>query len=143
MDITIKIDDESRFKDIIENELGALTKEELHGAILEAVKKYFSDEKNVKSLFYNEETDRWGSKKTVKTEFFNRLIPDASVNEEEINMLRNKFEEILKNDKTVIGIIKETWLEMFSQSIGNRLGVWQISKDLGDVINTLRATGIK
>ena len=140
MDITIKIDDESRFKDLIENELAALTKEELHGVILGVIKEYFSKEENLKSLFYNEEIDRWGSKKTTRSEFFNRIMPDASVHEEEINILRKKFEEMLKNDEVVKKLIVQTWLEAFSSSIGDRLGVWQIKQDLGNIAQHLGLT---
>ena len=140
MDITIKIDDESRFKDLIENELAALTKEELHGVILGIIKEYFSKEENLKSLFYKEEVDRWGSKTTRRNEFFDRIIPDASVHEDEINILRKKFEEMLKNDEVVKKLIVQTWLEAFSSSIGDRLGVWQIKQDLGNIAQHLGLT---
>lgn len=138
MDITIKIDDESRFKDIIANELDALTKEELHSAILDAVKAYFSEPQHVMELFYKEEEDRWGGVKRQRSEFFERLIPDSSVHPEEIDILRKKFEKLLSDDKIVKQLIVDTWFANLCNNMGSSLGIYNLQNELTNVLTRIR-----
>ena len=52
----LKIDiDETKFKDVIEKELGAFTKEELHDIIKDCIVKAFNSEEIFKSFFVKQE----------------------------------------------------------------------------------------
>lgn len=61
MDITIKIDDDSRFNDIIKNELNALNPEELHEIIISVIKEALTanNYEIIKSLLVEERSTGW------------------------------------------------------------------------------------
>lgn len=121
MDITIKIDDDSRFKDIFENELDALTEKELHDIVVSVIAKYFEDEEHVKQLFYKEIKDNYGYKRTERTEFFNMLVPDTKDLTPEVEAVRARLKEVLSSDEMIKDLIKETWMENLSNNVTDKL----------------------
>ena len=60
MEIKINVD-EVKFKDVIEKELNAFSKEELHEIIRECIIESLHNDKTLKSLFVVEEKDYWGN----------------------------------------------------------------------------------
>lgn len=121
MNITIKIDDESRFKDFVDKEIAEFTPEERKQIVKDALVAYLSDEKKVKELFYTEKTDNWGYKKTERTEFFNTLVPNTSDLTPELDIVRERMREVLCNDEAVKQLIKETWMDNLAGSLANNL----------------------
>lgn len=65
MEIKINVD-ETKFKDVIENELNAFSKEELHDIIRECIIEALHNDNTLKCLFTNPEKDCWGSYKFDK-----------------------------------------------------------------------------
>ena len=142
MDITIKIDDDSRFKDIIEKELDALTEKEIHDIAIAIITKYFEDEEHVKQLFYKEIKDNYGYKKTERTEFFNLLVPKTDDLTPETDAVRARLKEVLSSDEAIKNLIKETWMENLSNDLASRLyNNYSIHNMVSNILQELKQTG--
>lgn len=60
MEIKINVD-ETMFKDVLENELKAFSKEELHEIVRECIIEALRNDGVLKNLFVNESKDYWGT----------------------------------------------------------------------------------
>ena len=65
MEIKINVD-ETMFKDVLENELNAFSKEELHEIIRECIVEALHNDSTLKNIFITEEKDYWGNYKCTK-----------------------------------------------------------------------------
>ena len=65
MEIKINVD-ETMFKDVLENELNAFSKEELHEIIRECIVEALHNDSTLKNIFITEEKDYWGNYKYTK-----------------------------------------------------------------------------
>lgn len=65
MEIKINVD-ETMFKDVLENELKAFSKEELHEIVRECIVEALHNDNTLKNIFITEEKDYWGNFKCTK-----------------------------------------------------------------------------
>lgn len=67
MELKIEVD-ETKFKDVIENELKAFSKDELHEIIRECIVEYLREEKTIEMLFVHESQDYYGKRQKEPSE---------------------------------------------------------------------------
>lgn len=67
MEIKINVD-ETMFKDVLENELKAFSKEELHEIVRECIVEALHNNGALKNLFITEEKDYWGNRTNKPSE---------------------------------------------------------------------------
>lgn len=124
MDLTIQID-ETRFKDVLDKELNAFSKEELHDIIREAIITYLKDNNSVEKLLFEEEIGYYSDHKKVPTAIARNLLSSIDISDEckditiEIaNQLKNNACNIMADifaksfAKSILdGLNKDNWLE--------------------------------
>lgn len=55
--------DETMFKDVLENELKAFSKEELHKILKDCIVEFFRTNDNIKDMFLQEKSSYWGGER--------------------------------------------------------------------------------
>lgn len=118
MEIKINVD-ETKFKDVIENELNAFSKEELHDIIRECIVEALHNDNTLKCLFTNPEKDYWGNYKFDKP---SEVMIEAAKNidlspayEEIQNLmiteLKENYSKLLQNImmKTMVDGLCDNW----------------------------------
>lgn len=98
MEIKINID-ESKFREVLEKELGAFTQEEIHGIMREAIREYLNREDVLKTIIDQRETDRWGSE--VKgTSVMERFVNNVDLSDV-LAEPKEKIKRIISEDETL------------------------------------------
>lgn len=101
--ITINIDDESRFKDIISKELDALKLEELHDIVIDAIKEmlHTNDNEIIKGLLVREISDIYTNRHSYEpTTFMYDILKSFDYSEGQeiandiINELRTNYRKL-------------------------------------------------
>ena len=110
MEIKININ-ESKLQEILEKELGALTQEELHSIMKDALKEYFSKEEVLKNIVNQREIDRWGCvvKGTSAMEKFVSNVDLSDVFAEP----KEKIKQIISENETLKKAAVEILANMF------------------------------
>lgn len=110
MEIKINVD-EVKFKDVIENELNAFSKEELHEIIRECIIEALHNDTVLKNIFITPEKDYWGNYKYEKP---SQVMIDAArsidlspayteIKDKMIETLKKDYHSILEN--AMLGMI--------------------------------------
>lgn len=110
MEIKINVD-EVKFKDVIENELKAFSKEELHEIIRECIVEALHNDAMLRNIFIIPEKDYWGNYKYEKP---SQVMLDAArsidlspayteIKDKMIDTLKNNYHQILEN--AMLGMI--------------------------------------
>jgi hypothetical protein len=98
MEVKINID-ESKFQEVLEKELGAFSKEELHIILTEAFKEYLGKEEVLKEFLNRCDYDRWGSP-VRGTSTMDKLIQHVDLNDVFAEP-KEKIKEIILEDSTL------------------------------------------
>lgn len=107
MEIKINID-ESRFQEVLEKELEAFSKDEIHEILAEAMKEYLNKENILENYLNKCEVDRWGS--IVKgTSVMEKLINNVDLSDV-LAEPKEKIKEIITRDD----ILKSTAIELLA-----------------------------
>ena len=110
MEIKINVD-ETKFKDVLEDELKAFSKEELHEIIRECIIEVLHKDDILRNLFIQREIDYWGN---VKYENPSKIVIDAAktinlspayeeIKDNMITILKNEYHSVL--EKAMLGLI--------------------------------------
>lgn len=110
MEIKINVD-EVKFKDVIENELKAFSKEELHEIIRECIVEALHNDTMLRNIFITQEKDYWGNYKYEKP---SQVMLDAArsidlspayteIKDKMIDTLKKDYHSILEN--AMLGMI--------------------------------------
>lgn len=110
MEIKINVD-ETMFKDVLENELNAFSKEELHEIIRECIVEALHNNDVLKNLFVQREVDYWGNAKYEKP---SSIVIDAArsidlspayteIKEKMITTLQEEYHSVL--ERAMLGLI--------------------------------------
>ena len=129
MQLTINVD-ETQFKDIIEKELAAFSKEELHDLVKEMIKQYLKEDNVLRSLFITK-SHRYGDYyEDAPTDLLRNTVQTIDLSEgcEEI---RDSMINVIKNDA------KEIVTNLFAKAISRSLfKSWEAEGWLSNVIWT-------
>ena len=110
--------DESRFKDLVDGELGKFSDEEIHDILGKAISQYVMDSDVIQRLFYVKKKDYYGNETNdfVPTTRFENIVNKLDV-EDLLKGVKERVQEILNSDD----IIKEMTENMFYNFIAGKL----------------------
>lgn len=123
MKIEINLD-ESRFKNLVDDELGRFTDGEIHDILHDAIRQYVMDSDVISSLFYTKKKD-WSGRETGELESTYRLkeIVGKIDMEDTLNRLKNDIQTVLEEDD----VIQRLAENLFYRFITNRISdmIWR------------------
>lgn len=110
MEIKINVD-ETMFKDVIENELKAFSKEELHEIVRECIVEALHNDHVIRNIFITPEKDYWGNYKYEKpsqimidaAKTFDLSPAYAEIKDKMIETLKKDYHGVL--EKAMLGLI--------------------------------------
>ena len=111
--------DESRFKDLVDEELGKFNEEEIHDILGKAISQYVMDGEVIQKLFYVKKRNYYGQE-TGEIEPTNRLekiINNLDV-ESVLDGVKTRVQEVINQDD----FIKKMAENLFYHFIAGRLG---------------------
>ena len=110
--------DESRFKDLVDGELGKFSDEEIHDILGKAISQYVMDSDVIQRLFYVKKKDYYGNETNdfVPTSRLENIVNKLDV-EGILNGVKERVQETLNRDD----IIKEMTENMFYNFIAGKL----------------------
>jgi len=124
--------DESRFKDLVDGELGKFSDEEIHDILGKAISQYVMDSDVIQRLFYVKKKDYYGNETNdiVPTTRLENIVNKLDV-EGMLKGVKERVQEILNRDD----IFKEMIENMFYNFIAGKLEqlLWR-SGTLSDII---------
>ncbi len=115
MQVTINVD-ESMFKDVLENELKAFSKDEIHSIIHESLKKYLEESEVIESLLVQKVSGNYynNSYRKEATPLLQGAIKTMDI-QKDCEEIKDKLVEIIKNDSE--NIIKKLISEAISKQL--------------------------
>lgn len=110
--------DESRFKDLVDGELGKFSDEEIHDILGKAISQYVMDSDVIQRLFYVKKKDYYGNETNdfVATSRLENIVNKLDV-EDMLKGVKERVQETLNRDD----IIKEMTENMFYNFIAGKL----------------------
>ena len=110
--------DESRFKDLVDGELGKISDEEIHDILGKAISQYVMDSDVIQRLFYVKKKDYYGNETNdfVPTSRLENIVNKLDV-EDMLKDVKERVQETLNRDD----IIKEMTENMFYNFIAGKL----------------------
>lgn len=110
--------DESRFKDLVDEELENFSDEEIHDILGKAISQYVMDSDVIQRLFYVKKRDYYGNETNdfVPTSRLENMVNKLDV-EDMLKGVKERVKEILNSDD----IIKEMTEHMFYNFIAGKL----------------------
>lgn len=110
--------DESRFKDLVDGELGKFSDEEIHDILGKAISQYAMDSDVIQRLFYVKKKDYYGHETNdfVPTSRLENIVNKLDV-EDMLKGVKERVQETLNSDD----IIKEMTENMFYSFIAGKL----------------------
>ena len=110
--------DESRFKDLVDGELGKFSDEEIHDILGKAISQYVMDSDVIQKLFYVKKKDYYGNETNdfVPTSRLENIVNKLDV-EDMLKGVKERVQETLNRDD----IIKEMTENMFYNFIAGKL----------------------
>ena len=110
--------DESRFKDLVDEELENFSDEEIHDILGKAISQYVMDSDVIQRLFYVKKRDYYGNETNdfVPTSRLENMVNKLDV-EDMLKDVKERVKEILNSDD----IIKEMTEHMFYNFIAGKL----------------------
>lgn len=118
MELKIEID-ETRFKDVLENELKAFSKEELHEIIHQSMEGYLKNSEIIKSLFVTTKFDYFGKSEKVASDLLKTSVENmdlspayTEIKDLMINELKTNYRDVLISlleDVISSGLTKILW----------------------------------
>ena len=121
MELKINID-ETMFKDVLEKELEAFSKEELHMILSECIKHYFENSDALKMLFLEEETrdDYWTHEKIVTgykpTGLLKQIVATKFDYTEPFDECKEAIIGFVKNEENLKKLMKEMVADALSKA---------------------------
>lgn len=138
MKIEINLD-ETRFKDLVDNELGKFSDEEIHDILQKAINQYVMENDVIEKFFYNKKKD-WNGKETGELEptlRFEKLINGIDV-EKTMAKLKSDLQSFFEKDDTIKLLAESIFYRFISGKISTLM--WN-SGDLHNMIQ-LKANNI-
>lgn len=114
MEIKINLD-ESRFKGLVDEELGKFTDKEIHDILAKALEQYVVDESIIGQLFFRKKTDYWGKETGdfEPTPRLERMVGELDVSDI-LEDIKAKAAAVLKEDDTVRRLVESVFYRMLS-----------------------------
>lgn len=126
--------DESRFKDLVDEELGSFSKDEIHDILKQAMEQYVMDSGTIKNLFCKKKRDYYGREtdEFEETDMLKRVLSGIDVSPV-IERLRTDIENVLKEDDIIRRLSEGIFYRILSGRIDEM--IWN-SSALSSLIQT-------
>ena len=110
--------DETRFKDVVDDELRAFTREEIHDILQKAINQYVMEKGVIERIFYNKKTDYYGKEtgELEPTYELKKLVEGLNM-DTVLDKLKKDIQDVLEKDET----IKMLAENLFYRFITNRI----------------------
>lgn len=121
------------FKDVLEDELKAFSKDEIHNIIHEALKKYLEESEVIESLLIQKVSNGYYSSNSYRKEatpLLKEAVKTMDI-QKDCEEIKDKLVEIIKNDSE--NIIKELISEAISKQLSQ---IMASSYELNEIIHT-------
>lgn len=94
--------DETRFKDLVEKELGTFTDAEIHDILGKAISQYVMDNEVIRKLFYSKKKDYYGreTEEIEPTSRLERIVHELDV-ENVLGDVKERIQKVLSEDDIV------------------------------------------
>ena len=94
--------DETRFKDLVEKELGTFTDAEIHDILGKAISQYVMDNEVIRKLFYSKKKDYYGreTEEIEPTNRLERIVRELDV-EDALADVKERIHKVLSEDDIV------------------------------------------
>ena len=94
--------DETRFKDLVEKELGTFTDAEIHDILGKAISQYVMDNEVIRKLFYSKKKDYYGreTEEIEPTSRLERIVHELDV-ENVLGDVKERIHKVLSEDDIV------------------------------------------
>lgn len=138
MKIEINLD-ETRFKDLVDNELGKFSDGEIHDILQKAINQYVMENDVIEKFFYNKKKD-WNGRETGELEptlRFEKLINGIDV-EKTMAKLKSDLQSFFEKDDTIKLLAESIFYRFISGKLSTLM--WN-SGDLHNMIQ-LKANNI-
>lgn len=114
--------DESRFKDLVDEELGKFSDAEIHDILGKAISQYVMDNGIVEKLFYYKKKNYYGDEtgEIEATPRFERIVQNINM-EPTLEKLKNDIQTLLSEDDTVKRLAENLFYRFISQKIDDMI----------------------
>lgn len=130
MKIEINLD-ETRVKDLVDNELKNFTDAELHDILSKAISQYVIESNTIEKLFYNKKKDYYGNEtgEIEPTFRLEEIVKKLDINEM-LEKLKNNVQEVLDNDETIKILAENIFYRVISGRISEMIWSSNTLRDL-------------
>ena len=118
MKIEINLE-EDRFKDLLDEELGTFSKEELHEILREAMAKRLETDDQLKKLFISENNDSYWNKVT-ETPLVAELVKSIGT-DDVFDEMKKKIIGYLTSDEVVFNILKKAFIDKLLDGLSGNI----------------------
>jgi uncharacterized protein YdaL len=114
--------DESRFKDLVDEELGKFSDAELHDILGKAISQYVIDNGILEKLFYYKKKNYYGDEtgEIEATPRLERIVQNIDM-APTLEKLKNDIQTLLKKDDTVKRLAENLFYRFISQKIDDMI----------------------
>ena len=114
--------DESRFKDLVDEELGKFSDAEIHDILGKAISQYVMDNSIVEKLFYYKKKNYYGDEtgEIEATPRFERVVQSIDM-EPTLEKLKNDIQTLLSEDDTIKRLAENIFYRFISQKIDDMI----------------------
>lgn len=131
MKIEINLE-ETRFKDLVDNELSKFSDEEIHDILLKAINQYVMENDVIEKFFYNKKKDWYGHEtgELEPTPRFEKLINGIDI-EKTMAKIKSDLQSFFEKDDTIKLLAESIFYRFISGKISEL--IWN-SEDLQNMI---------
>lgn len=114
--------DESRFKDLVDEELGKFSDAELHDILGKAISQYVIDNGILEKLFYYKKKNYYGDEtgEIEATPRLERIVQNIDM-APTLEKLKNDIQTLLKKDDTIKRLAENLFYRFISQKIDDMI----------------------
>ena len=112
--------DESMFKDVLENELKAFNKDELHLILRDCIAEFFKNDDNIKKMFLEEKSSYWGGQNHFEgyepTGLLNQIVKENFDYKEPYDEVKEALISYCKKDGTLKALMQDMIIKSFQEA---------------------------
>jgi glutaredoxin 2 len=114
--------DESRFKDLVDEELGNFSDAEIHDILAKAISQYAMEKDVIQKLFYNKKRNYYGNEtdELEATPRLERIVQNLDM-EEVLGKLKKDIQDVLSEDDVIKRLAENLFYRFLSNKINEML----------------------
>ena len=114
--------DESRFKDLVDEELGKFSDAEIHDILAKAISQYAMEKDVIQKLFYTKKRNYYGNEtdELEATPRLERIVQNLDM-EEVLGKLKKDIQDVLNEDDVIERLAENLFYRFLSNKINDML----------------------